>query len=80
MELEKTLLPEAEQIIDLSQTLTHQTQHLERLQSDIVKLKRQRRLVKNGNEYPGNMDVHPLLTIGNHSQELDRGLGSLLRT
>lgn len=53
------LLPEAEQIVELSKTLKHQSDQLELSQSDIVKLKRDRRLIKSGgtSDYPGNLEV-----------------------
>lgn len=59
MELEQMLLPEAEQIVELSKTLKHQSDQLELSQSDIVKLKRDRRLIKSGgtSDYPGNLEV-----------------------
>ncbi len=53
------LLPEAEHIVELSKTLTHQSEHLERSTADIARLKRDRRLIKTGGstDYPGNLEV-----------------------
>ena len=60
VELEQTLLPEAEQIVELSKTLEHQSSQLERASSDIAKLKRERRLIKSGGttDYPANLEAN----------------------
>jgi len=53
------LLPEAEQIVELSKTLEHQSEQVDRAQSEITKLKRERRLIKTGgtSDYPANLEV-----------------------
>lgn len=81
IELEQMLLPEAEQIVDLSKTLTHQTQHFDQAQAEIAKLKRQRRLIKtsSSNDYPPNLDAHPSISVLNQKPELDLGLASYFR-
>lgn len=58
------LLPEAEQIVELSKTLEHQAAHLDRSKAEIAKLKRDRKATKSaGNsDYPPNLEVSlPLL-------------------
>ena len=81
VELEQTLLPEAEQIVELSKTLTHQTQQLEQAQERITTLKRNRRLVKSAgsSDYPPNLDAHSLLSITAQNSSLDPALASALR-
>ncbi|SOV03688.1 uncharacterized protein UDID_05487 [Ustilago sp. UG-2017a] len=81
MELEQMLLPEAEQIVELSKTLKHQSDQLELSQSDIVKLKRDRRLIKSGgtSDYPGNLEANELISITAQKPELDASLSSFLR-
>lgn len=80
-ELEQTLLPEAEQIVELSKTLQHQSTQLERAQELITRLKRDRRMIKTAGstDYPGNLEANALLSVTNQKQALDGGLGGLLR-
>lgn len=81
LELEQMLLPEAEHIVELSKTLTHQSEHLERSTANIARLKRDRRLIKTGGstDYPGNLEANEMLSVTNHDPALDPSLSSLLR-
>lgn len=75
------LLPEAEHIVELSKTLTHQSEHLEQSSAQIAKLKRDRRLVKTSGstDYPANLEANQLLSVANQNHALDPSLSSMLR-
>ncbi|KAJ9480070.1 hypothetical protein PHBOTO_003833 [Pseudozyma hubeiensis] len=81
LELEQMLLPEAEHIVELSKTLTHQSEHLEQSSAQIAKLKRDRRLVKTSGstDYPTNLEANSLLSVANQNHALDPSLSSMLR-
>lgn len=81
LELEQMLLPEAEHIVELSKTLTHQSEHLEQSSARIAKLKRDRRLIKStgSTDYPANLEANELLSVTNQSAALDPKLSSFLR-
>lgn len=81
MELEQMLLPEAEQIVELSKTLEHQSSQLERASADIAKLKRERRLIKSGGttDYPANLEANDLISVTAQKPELDAAMASFFR-